>query len=70
MKISDPDIYFGKRIRVITTDGTIIVGKFDGYNYDYDDDGREYIEFDIWRDYDGAGVEFMEDEVESIEIIE
>lgn len=70
MKIPDPDIYFGKRLRVLTTDGTIIIGEFEGYNYDYDDNGREYVEFNVRRDYDGAGIEFMEDEVKSIEIIE
>lgn len=69
MKIPNPSIYFKKRLRVISQKGIDTVGMFYGYNYDYDDDGREYTEFDIMTD-DGALIGFSEEEVESIEIIE
>ncbi len=47
MKIPNPGIYFGKLLRVYCTDGMIIEGFFEGYNYDYDDAGNKFIEFDI-----------------------
>ena len=39
MKIDDPEIYFGKKIKVFS-DGIVTVGELFGYDYDYDDDGN------------------------------
>lgn len=69
MKIPDPDIYFGKKLRVHSSSGIITVGSFFGYNYDYDDDGNEFVEFDVERN-DGFLIGFTEDEVERIEIVD
>lgn len=69
MKIPDPDIYFGKRLRVHSSDGIVTVGGFRGYNYDYDDNGNEFVEFDVERD-DGFLIGFTEGEIERIEIID
>lgn len=67
MKIPDPDIYFGKKIKVFSVNDIVTVGDFFGYNYDYDDDGNEFLEFDVERE-DGFLIGFTEDEVERIEI--
>ena len=40
------DDYFGKTLAVYTKDGCT-VGEFYGYNYDYDDNGKEFVEFDL-----------------------
>lgn len=69
MKIPDPDIYFSKRIRVLSLDGDVTEGEFYGYNYDYDDGGNEFVEFDVKLD-DGPLIGFSDDEAESIEIVE
>lgn len=68
MNIPAPDIYFGKKIKVYSPDGTITVGELYGYDYDYDDDGKEFLEFDVEQE-NGILVEFTEDEIERIEII-
>lgn len=69
MKIPDPDIYFGKKLKVFSANGIVTVGDFFGYNYDYDDDGNEFVEFDVERK-DGFLIGFTEDEVERIEIVD
>lgn len=69
MKIPDPDIYFGKKIKVFSTNGIITIGDFFGYNYDYDDDGNEFVELDVERE-DGFLIGFTEDEIERIEIVD
>lgn len=69
MKIPDPDIYFGKKIKVFSVDGIVTVGDFFGYNYDYDDDGNEFVELNVERE-DGFLIGFTEDEVERIEIVD
>lgn len=68
MKIVDPSIYIGKVLRVFSPDGTITEGPFDGYDYDIDDDGNEYLEFDV-NSYNGIGYSFTEEEIDRIEII-
>lgn len=68
MKILDPDIYYGKKIKVFSIRGVTTVGSFFGYNYDYDDDGNEFVEFDVERN-DGILFGFTEGEVERIEIL-
>lgn len=68
MKIPEPEIYFGKKIRVISTDGDSTVGELYGYNYDFDDDGNEFLAFDV-EDENGWLFGFDEDEIERIEII-
>lgn len=68
MKIPDPDIYFGKTIKVFSVNNIVTTGDFFGYNYDYDDDGNEFVEFDVERE-DGFLIGFTEDEVERIEIV-
>lgn len=34
MKIPDPEIYFGKTLRILDADGGITEGDFPGFNYD------------------------------------
>lgn len=68
MKIQNIDDFFGKRIRVFTYDGIIVEGDFEGYNYDYDGAGNEFIEFDI-KMSPGFSTDFSEDEVTKIEIV-
>lgn len=68
MNIPDPSIYVGKLIRVYSTDGTVVDGSFYGYDYDFDDDGNEFLEFDV-DTYGGIGYSFTEDEIDRIEVI-
>lgn len=68
MRLLDPEIYFGKVIRVYSVDGDITEGAFDGFSYDYDADGNEYTEIDIEND-DGLTIGFDDHEVDHIEII-
>lgn len=68
MKIPDPDIYFGKKMKVFSIGGIITVGSFFGYNFDYDDEGNEFVEFDVERE-DGFLIGFTEDEIDRIEVI-
>lgn len=68
MKIPNPDIYFGKMIRVYSVLGRVTEGAFGGYCFDYDDDGNEYTEFDI-ENNDGLTIGFDDYEVDRIEII-
>lgn len=67
MKVEYPDVYFGKRIKVVSN-GETTVGKMDGYDYDFTDDGREYLELDIEGE-DGFFYGFTEDEIENIEVL-
>jgi hypothetical protein len=69
MKIDDPDVYQGKLVKVYSTDGGITVGDFLGYNYDYDDEGNELVEFDVDETKTGYCIGFSENEVERMEII-
>ena len=68
MKIPDPEIYFGKTLRIFDTDGGITEGDFLGFNYDYDDNGKMFLEFDV-DSPSGIGISFAEDEIESIVIL-
>lgn len=68
MRLLDPDIYFGKIVRVYSVDGDITEGTFGGYGFDYDDSGNEYTEFDIETDR-GLTIGFEDHEVDRIEII-
>lgn len=68
MNIPDPSIYFGKTLRVYSLDGTVAEGWFRGYDYDFDDDGKEFLEFDVYT-YDGFGYSFTEEEIDHIEVI-
>lgn len=67
MNIPDPEIYFGKKIKVYSGD-IVTVGKLYGYDYDFDDDGNEYLEFDV-KNENGLYIGFTEDEIDKIEII-
>lgn len=69
MIIEDPEIYFGKKIKVFSPDGYITVGELYGYDYDFDDDGNEFLEFDVENE-NGLLIGFTEDEIERIEIVE
>lgn len=68
MKIPDPEIYFGKTLRILDTDGAITEGDFLGFNYDYDDNGKMFLEFDV-DSASGISISFTEDEIESIVIL-
>lgn len=63
MKIPDPDIYFGKYLYVVSIDGHKGYGAFDGYSFDFDDDGNEFLEIDV------GPYSLAEDEIAYIEII-
>lgn len=69
MRIDDPEIYFDKKIKVVSPDGTVTVGELYGYDYDYDDDGNEFLEFDVENEQ-GLLIGFTKDEIESIEVID
>ena len=43
-------------------------GDFLGFNYDYDDNGKMFLEFDV-DSASGIGISFAEDEIESIVIL-
>ena len=47
MIIENPEIYFGKKIKVFSTSGRTTIGELYGYDYDFDDDGNEFLEFDV-----------------------
>lgn len=69
MKINAPESYFGKKIKVIATDGQEIVGELYGYDYDYDDEGNEVLEIDVENDR-GLLIGLTEAEIKSIEVID
>lgn len=68
MIINDPDIYFGKKIKVYVADAKPIIGRLYGYDYDFDDDGNEFLEFDVENEY-GLVASLTEDEIISIEVL-
>ncbi len=68
MKIEDPEIYFGKKIKVTSTDGTVLTGELYGYDYDIDDDGNEFLEFDVEVE-GGTVVSYAEDEIDRIDVL-
>lgn len=68
MKINAPDIYFNKKIKVVSPDGQELIGELYGYDYDFTDDGVEYLEFDVETE-NGMIVSYTEDEIESIEVL-
>lgn len=67
MKIPEPEIYFYKKIKVYSDD-TVTVGELYGYDYDFDDDGNEYLEFDVENE-NGLLIGFTEDEIDRIEVL-
>ena len=70
MKDLIPEDYYGKKLRVHIEDGTVIEGRLYGYNYDYDDDGTEFMELDFRIPSSNLLREYRDDEIERIEIIE
>lgn len=68
MKIPDPEMYFGKTFCILDADGGITEGDFLGFNYDYDDNGKMFLEFDV-DSPSGIGISFTEDAIESIVIL-
>ena len=68
MIIENPDIYFGKKIKVFSTSGRMTIGELYGYDYDFDDDGNEFLEFDVENE-NGLLIGFTEDEIKRIEIV-
>lgn len=68
MRIEDPEIYFGKKIKVTSTDGTVLTGELYGYDYDIDDGRNEFLEFDVEVE-GGAVVSYTEDEIANIEVL-
>lgn len=69
MIIQNPERYFGKKIRVFSPDGHITTGELYGYDYDFDDDGNAFLEFDVENE-NGLLIGFTEDEIDHIDIIE
>lgn len=61
--------YAYKKIRVVCHDGIEIVGRLYGYNYDYDNDGNEFMEIDIERLPDKALIGVTDREIDGIDII-
>ena len=55
-------------MRILDADGGITEGDFPGFNYDYDDNGKMFLEFDV-DSASGIGISFTEDEIESIVIL-
>ena len=68
MIIENPEIYFGKKIKVFSTSGRMTIGELYGYDYDFDDDGNEFLEFDVENE-NGLLIGFTEDEIKRIEIV-
>lgn len=68
MRIDDPDIYFGKKLKVYVTDAKPIICKLYGYDYDFDDDGNEFLEFDVENEL-GFIASLTEDEILRIEVL-
>lgn len=69
MRINAPENYFGKKIKVIATDGQEIIGELYGYNYNYDDDGNAFVEIDV-ENAQGFLIGLDESEIKSIEVTE
>ena len=55
-------------MRILDTDGGITEGDILGFNFDYDDNGKMFLEFDV-DSASGIGISFAEDEIESIVIL-
>lgn len=68
MKIEDPDLYIGKRIRVSTSDGDVGEYLLFGYGYDFDDNDVEHFEVDLLDEY-GRLICLTEEEITAIEIM-
>lgn len=65
---SRPGSILWKKIRVYSVGGVVTIGEFYGYDYDFDDDGNEFLEFDVEDEY-GKLTGFTKDEIERIDII-
>lgn len=68
MKIPDPEFYFGKKIKITSPDGHVLIGELYGFDYDIDDNDVEYLEFDVEAE-NGLIASYTEDEIESLEIL-
>lgn len=68
MKIKNPEAYFHKKIKVISPDGQELIGELYGYDYDYADDGTEFLEFDVEIE-NGQIISYTEDEIKRIEVL-
>ena len=69
MRINAPENYFGKKIKVIATDGQEIIGELYGYNYNYDDYGNAFVEIHV-KNAQGFLIGLDESEIKSIEVTE
>mgnify|MGYP004647765719 CR=1 FL=1 len=58
----------GVPFRTIYLCGRVTVGVLFGYDYDYDDDGNELLEFDVENEQ-GFLIGCIEDEIERIEVL-
>ncbi len=58
----------GLPFRAIYLCGRVTVGVLFGYDYDYDDDGNELLEFDVENEQ-GFLIGCIEDEIERIEVL-
>lgn len=73
MKLNNPEFYLGKKVRVYFVDGDIIVGRLDGFNYDYSNDESLFVELDmtiLLGKTKGTSFGFTNMEINQIEVIE
>lgn len=68
MKIQDPEKYFSKKIKVNVFGVSPVIGELYGYDYVFDDEDNEYLEFDVENE-DGLIISLAESEIESIEVL-
>lgn len=57
-----------RKLKFFPPSGRMTIGELYGYDYDFDDDGNEFLEFDVENE-NGLLIGFTEDEIERIDII-
>ena len=68
MIVENPDIYIGKKLIVHFNDGTLFSCVGYGYSYDFDENDEEFLEFTVFSEKTGLYCDFIEKEIDSIEI--
>lgn len=59
---------YGKRLRLVFTDGKSMECLFDGYSYDFDEEDKEFLELDFERLSDGLCICVTPAELQSVEV--